>query len=252
MIDSANEIKKQWRIISTGASSIIELRALWPNGIGTSKRAITKHFSAKDYADGDSFRAAFEKETLRLNSEGYNCYIVMNPIRHDFQGNVGSAATDKDIIYRDLVLVDVDRATTAKEPANDLELDEAKKLAEAVEEHLRSKGFSDPLRTMSGNGHHLYYVLDKLPNDDATTKAIEQFLKGLATKFNNSTVKIDTGVYNASRITKVLGTVARKGIAKHPEIGAIVLECTDLPPYAAKIREAVNLPVFDFNSYKVV
>jgi hypothetical protein len=210
MIDSADEIKKQWRITSTGASSVIELRALWPNGIGTSKRAITKHFSAKDYADVDSFRAAFEKETLRLNSEGYNCYIVMNPIRHDLEGK---AATDKDIIYRDLVLVDVDRATTAKEPANDLELDEARKLAETVEEYLRSKGCNDPLRTMSGNGHHLYYVLDNLPNDDETTKAIEQFLKALATEFNNSTVKIDTGVYNASRITKVLGTVARKGIA---------------------------------------
>ena len=42
--------------------------------------------------------------------------------------------------------------------------------------------------------------------------------------------------------------VARNGVAQHPEIGAIVLECTDLPPYAAKIRETVNLPVFDFSS----
>ena len=31
-------------------------------------------------------------------------------------------------------------------------------------------------------------------------------------------------------------------------MGAIVLECTDLPPYARRISEATGLPVFDFNS----
>ena len=51
-----------------------------------------------------------------------------------------------------------------------------------------------------------------------------------------------------SIVAKEIIGVAKKGIAEHPDIGAIVLECTDLPPYAAKIREAVNLPVFDFNS----
>lgn len=31
----------------------------------------------------------------------------------------------------------------------------------------------------------------------------------------------------------------------HPDIGAIVLECTDLPPFSAAIRRATGLPVFD-------
>jgi len=44
-------------------------------------------------------------------------------------------------------------------------------------------------------------------------KAVEQFLKALAVRFNNSVVGADTSVFNASRITKVIGTVARKGIA---------------------------------------
>ena len=34
----------------------------------------------------------------------------------------------------------------------------------------------------------------------------------LANKFDNEIVKIDTVVYNASRITKVVGTIARKGL----------------------------------------
>ena len=32
------------------------------------------------------------------------------------------------------------------------------------------------------------------------------------------------------------------------EIRAILFECTDLPPYAAAVQEAVNLPVFDFTT----
>lgn len=40
-------------------------------------------------------------------------------------------------------------------------------------------------------------------------------------------------------------TVARRLISQHPEVGAIVLECTNMPPYAKSIQEEVNLPVFD-------
>ena len=54
--------------------------------------------------------------------------------------------------------------------------------------------------------------------------------------------------FDIDAVTEEIIGVAIKGVAKHPEIGAIILECTDLPPYATKIREAVNLPVFDFNS----
>ncbi|MFM7347438.1 MAG: hypothetical protein ACKO1J_18960 [Tagaea sp.] len=34
-------------------------------------------------------------------------------------------------------------------------------------------------------------------------------------------------------------------VAKHPEIGALVLECTNMPPYAAALAEATRLPVYD-------
>jgi Asp/Glu/hydantoin racemase len=36
--------------------------------------------------------------------------------------------------------------------------------------------------------------------------------------------------------------------AAHPEVGAIVLECTNMPPYAAALQAAVGLPVFDIYS----
>jgi Asp/Glu/hydantoin racemase len=37
-------------------------------------------------------------------------------------------------------------------------------------------------------------------------------------------------------------------VAAHPEVGAIVLECTNMPPYAAALQAALGLPVFDIYS----
>lgn len=37
-------------------------------------------------------------------------------------------------------------------------------------------------------------------------------------------------------------------VRQHGGIGAIVLECTNMPPYAAALRDALDLPVFDIYS----
>lgn len=42
---------------------------------------------------------------------------------------------------------------------------------------------------------------------------------------------------------------ARALHAKTPDLGAIVLECTNMVPYAADIRSAVGLPVFSIESF---
>jgi hypothetical protein len=41
-------------------------------------------------------------------------------------------------------------------------------------------------------------------------------------------------------------------VARHPEVGAIVLECTNMPPYAAALQAEVGLPVrYLFDDYVV-
>ena len=47
---------------------------------------------------------------------------------------------------------------------------------------------------------------------------------------------------DASRTEHV--AAARELVAKHPDVGALLLECTNMPPHAAAIAEATGLPVF--------
>lgn len=40
----------------------------------------------------------------------------------------------------------------------------------------------------------------------------------------------------------------RELVARHPDVGAVVLECTNMPPYAAALAEAIGRPVYDIYS----
>jgi Asp/Glu/hydantoin racemase len=42
--------------------------------------------------------------------------------------------------------------------------------------------------------------------------------------------------------------VTRRLLAAHPDVGAIVLECTNMPPYRAALQEATGLPIFDITT----
>jgi len=44
-------------------------------------------------------------------------------------------------------------------------------------------------------------------------------------------------------------TAAKELVEGHPEIGALVLECTNMVPYAADIQAAIGLPVFSMAGF---
>ncbi len=58
----------------------------------------------------------------------------------------------------------------------------------------------------------------------------------------------EKGTLDSSVIERDLVTLAREMVTETPELGAVVLECSDLPPYAHAVQRAVNLPVFDFTT----
>lgn len=212
-----SEISNLWLMKEHHQKCVLELRAIKPKCI-----TISRIFKATNFDSTDALKLAFEAEALRLNASGYNIYYVMNPIREDFEDG---SVTDKDITYRDLLLIDIDKVGHKGESSNDQELEAARLLSEQIADYLESEGWDEPIRMMSGNGYHLYYLLGKLPNDEKTKALIEGTLQELALKFNNDIVAVDTVVYNASRITKVPGTIARKGknTVDRPHRMAVVL-----------------------------
>jgi len=77
----------------------------------------------------------------------------------------------------------------------------------------------------SGNGGHLLYRLD-LPNNSRATDLIQRVLIGAATRCAPPDVDLDLTVYNAARICKLYGTMARKGdsTADRPHRRSCILE----------------------------
>lgn len=58
----------------------------------------------------------------------------------------------------------------------------------------------------------------------------------------------EVGFLNSDRMADETVEAARELLAENPDIRAFLLECSVLPPYAAAVREATGLPVFDFQT----
>lgn len=179
-------------------------------------------------------------------------YFVMNSINeacYDRQQHETlvrkpkNTTSDNDIEGRFFLLLDFDPKRPSGVSSTNEELELAHKKALDVFRFLKQQGFSQPIVTQSGNGWHLYYKI-KLAATNENTELIKKFLKSISMLFSDESVDIDTSVHNLSRITKLVGTYAKKGantkerpwrlsrIIKYPE----ELECTN-KEYIEKIAD---------------
>lgn len=118
---------------------------------------------------------------------------------------------DKDVLAYRWLPVDTDPVRPAGISASETELKVALNKAAAIKDYLVNEwGFPDPVRGMSGNGGHLLWRID-LPAQQPAASLVQGVLQHLAGKFDDEAVKVDTTVYNASRVWKVYGTAAAKG-----------------------------------------
>jgi hypothetical protein len=72
-------------------------------------------------------------------------------------------------------------------------------------------------------------------------------IRGLQDKPEFKTAVFDEkGSIDATQVEAEVVSTVRDIAREHPDLGAILFECSMLPPYARAVQDAVGLPVFDF------
>lgn len=182
-----------------------------------------------------------DKEKLINDIQRYdgvdNIFFTLNAFSEDLVargkdkliGYATNTTTDKEIERRKLLLIDIDPERPAGISSTDDELESANDVLKQVIGHLSNNGFPKPVLACSGNGYHLLYKTD-LPNTNEITELIKKFLVTLDKKFSNEKTKIDKTTYNASRITKLYGTIACKGdnMENRPHRRSRIIESPDV------------------------
>jgi Asp/Glu/hydantoin racemase len=56
----------------------------------------------------------------------------------------------------------------------------------------------------------------------------------------------EKGTLDSSKVEKELLETIEEMTQANPDLGAILLECSDLPPYSYKVQQKTGLPVFDY------
>ncbi|HSC65839.1 MAG TPA: aspartate/glutamate racemase family protein [Caldimonas sp.] len=63
-----------------------------------------------------------------------------------------------------------------------------------------------------------------------------------------ATLLEDRGELDVDEAARATVEAAERLVERHPEVAAIVLECTNMPPYAEAVRAATRLPVHDITT----
>jgi P4 family phage/plasmid primase-like protien len=161
-------------------------------------------------------------------AETLGVYTTLNPTPRPVTnalalGRAGAGTNDTDIPEREWLLIDLDPIRCAqsgeplsdqKVPATDTEHGLAIERAHGARAWLVQRGVPSGAIVLgdSGNGAAIL-VRVQLPNDDSSKQLVEQLIAVVGLWFADAHVKVDSTVANASRITRLLGTVNRKGAA---------------------------------------
>ncbi|WP_062205283.1 aspartate/glutamate racemase family protein [Demequina salsinemoris] len=78
------------------------------------------------------------------------------------------------------------------------------------------------------------------------TDSSDLVVRGLGDAPEFSAILEDRGEFDDSVVQEEVLEAARALLQDAPDIGAILLECSDMPPYASAVQAATGLPVFDF------
>lgn len=162
---------------------------------------------------------ALARAAIERSGKDDGCYVTINPVKPELlfrapknklrRAGSGETTSDRDVLVRRHLLVDIDPIRPAGISSSDAEHAAAIEQAKRVRDHLAPKGWPEPILADSGNGAHLVYEID-LPVEDGGL--VQRTLTLLHRRFSTDALKIDEKVYNPARISKVYGTLTRKGV----------------------------------------
>jgi hypothetical protein len=235
-----NEIKRALTLL-TEPGQVVELRSL--NVSTPAYRA--PHTVSGYFTDWNLLADA----AANVGQYAPGVYITLNPVNPALKaraynrvkavGKNDLTTGDADVVKRLRLLVDIDAKRPAGVSSTDAEHTAALVKAVVVCDWLKSIGWPAPMRADSGNGGHLVYAVD-LPADDGGL--VQRVLQALASKFDDGVTDVDITVFNPARITKLYGTMVRKGddIPDYPNRMARILEApTVLEVVSREMLEAV-------------
>lgn len=201
------------------AAILAALAVLFDSGDVIELRAFPKGRKRTDagYFDADHWEALAD-HAARLSASGAAVYITLNPVDPQLLSRYSnrvetfatSTTTDKQVVRRRWLLIDMDPVRPSGTSATDTQLEAAHIKAREVYSYLVGIGWPAPVVAISGNGYHLLCAID-LPNDEASTALVKAILLALGERFDDAHTKVDRSVFNAARICKLYGTVANKG-----------------------------------------
>jgi len=147
-------------------------------------------------------------------------YVTVNPVANALLARAANRIVHRskkttskvDVIRRRWLFVDIDALRPSGISSTDNELAGAMALSDTLLGAMSAEGWPEPLRGMSGNGAYLFWRID-LDNDDDAESLIKRVLIAMAKRFNTDSAEVDLTPFDANRICKVLGTLARKGDA---------------------------------------
>ena len=177
----------------------------------TSKKTVSGYYDNRE-------KFAIDVMKLDKLKDVPGIYFTMNPVRREllarsanrYKAYAESTSSDRDIARRRWLLVDIDAARPSGISSSDEEHSAAIDKAKEIRDKMTAGGWPSPILADSGNGAHLLFKID-LENNDTSTTLVKQCLGALSMRFDDDSIKIDKGVFNAARICKVYGTVTRKG-----------------------------------------
>lgn len=190
---------------------VFELRALNCKLIGEWKRGTYSGYFDRDHVD--ELLAAIGR--IEHASAIYYTPNPVDPRLHSRRENravVGpdkeSSTSDRDILRRRWLLIDVDADRPAGIGSTAEEKAEAERMITDIDHHLWEHRFPPGVFCDSGNGMHLMIPVDLPTNDGGMVTGL---LKKLAAEFDNEHCHVDLTVFNPARIWKLPGTLVCKG-----------------------------------------